>query len=333
MANQVFATVGRAVLAALLVGPAFLMAQAPAKPSPAKPWTMPRTPDGKPDLQGYWTSLSFTPLERPEKYGTREFLTDEEVKAIFEAGVNRYYEFTFANSADTPVYDATVYALDAWQNGVRPNRRTSLIVDPPNGRLPALTPEGKARPRRRGQGEDGFDGPEKLGTGVRCLTNGGPPIPAGSGYNNNTFILQGPGQVVIEYEWMSKTRVIPTDGRPHLAPHMRFWTGNGVGRWDGDTLVVENRGFQPEATYMDGNPATLRIIERFTRIDADTIEYKYTVDDPSTWTRPWTAITPLSKVDGPLFEYACHEGNNGIVNMLEGARAQDKAGAARPESR
>ena len=197
-----------------------------------------------------------------------------------------------------------------------------------------MTAEGNARPRRRGQGQDGFDGPEKLGTGVRCLTNGGPPIPAGSGYNNNTFILQGPGHVVIEYEWMSKTRVIPTDGRPHLAPHMRFWTGNGVGRWEGDTLVVENRGFQPEATYMDANAATLKITERFTRIDAETIEYKYTVEDPSTWTRPWTAIVPLSKVDGPLFEYACHEGNNGLVNMLEGARAEEKAGAAaRPESR
>ena len=332
MRNRMFAATGVAALAVLFAGPAFLVAQAPSTPSSAKPWTMPRTPDGQPDLQGYWTSLSFTPLERPEKFGTREFLTDEEMTQIFKAGVERSYEFTFANSADTPVYDATVYALDAWQNGVRPNRRSSLIVDPPNGRLPAMTPEGKARPRRRGQGENGFDGPEKLGTGVRCLTNGGPPIPAGSGYNNNTFILQGRGHVVIEYEWMSKTRVIPTDGRPHLAPYMRFWTGNGVGHWEGGTLVVENRGFQPDAAHMDANPATLKITERYTRIDAETIEYKYTVEDPSTWTRPWTAIVPLSKVDGPLFEYACHEGNNGIVNMLEGARAQEKAGV-KPESR
>jgi hypothetical protein len=167
-----------------------------------------------------------------------------------------------------------------------------------------------------------------LGTGVRCLAFGGPPIPSGSGYNNNTFILQGRGHVMIEYEWGSSSRLIPLNGGPHLSSKIRPWAGNARGRWEGNTLVVETRNFRPEVAFMDANPETLRVTERFTRIDADTIEYKYTIDDPSTWTKPWTAIVPMSRVEGPLFEYACNEGNNGIVNMLEGARAQDKAAAA-----
>ena len=278
---------------------------------------------GQPDLQGYWTSLSFTPLERPEKYGTREFLTDDELKEVFKAGVDHSYEFTFDNSAETPVYDATVYSLDAWQNGVRPNKRTSLIVDPLDGRLPPMTPQEMARPR--GRGEPSSENVEDLGVGVRCLAFGGPPIPTGSGYNRNVFILQGRDHVVVEYEWGSATRVIPLDGRPHLSPNIRAWRGDSRGRWEGNTLVVEVANFRPGAAPQNGNPATVRLTERFTRIDENTIEYKYTIDDPSTWTKPWTAIIPLSKIDGPLFEYACHEGNNGLVNILEGARARERA--------
>jgi hypothetical protein len=290
---------------------------------PARGWRVPRTPSGHPDLQGYWTSLSFTPLERPEKFGTREFLTDEELAQVFRAGVDRSYEFTFANSADTPVYDATVYALDAWQNGVRPNRRTSLIVDPPNGRLPALTSKAQAergRPRR-----ESFDGPEHLGMGLRCFSFGGPPIPTGSSYNRNVFILQSKDHMIVEYEWGSSTRVIPfVGGRPHLSSAIRSWRGDPRGRWEGDTLVVESANFRPGAAPDDADPTTVRLTERFTRLDENTIEYKYTIEDPSTWTRPWTVILPLAKIDGPLFEYACHEGNNGLVNILEGARFQEK---------
>ncbi len=311
---------------------------AAAAKTAAKTWTPPRTPDGQPDLQGYWTSLSFTPLERPAKFGTREFLTDAEAEEFYKAGVQRSYEFTFANSAETPVYDATVYALDAWQNGVRMNKRTSLVVDPPDGRIPSRTPEALKRAavaRGRatvnaaedGQRVAGFEGPEDLSIGVRCLTFGGPPIPAGAGYNNNTQIVQGPGYVMIEYEWGSETRIIPLDGRPHLPPNIRPWHGDPRGHWEGSTLVVETTNFRPGNTYQNANPASLRMTERFTRIDAETIEYKYTIDDPTTWTKPWSAIIPLSRVDGPMFEYACHEGNNGAINILEGARAQDKAAA------
>jgi len=308
---------------------------APAKAAPAKAWTHPRTVDGQPDLQGYWTSLSFTPMERPAKYGGREFLTEEETAEVFKAGVQHSYEFTFANSAETPVYDATVYALDAWQNGVKPNKRTSLVVDPPDGRIPPLTPEAQARRRAAarpaadpegGGGGQKFDGPEDLGLGVRCLTFGGPPILPGA-YDNNSHIVQGPGFVMIEYEWNSEARIIPLDGRPHLASSIRQWHGDSRGHWEGNTLVVETTNFRPGATYQNANAQTLKITERFARTDADTIEYKFTIDDPTTWTKPWSAIVPMTHVEGPMFEYACHEGNNGAINILEGARAQEKTAA------
>jgi hypothetical protein len=337
MRARVVASLG--VWAVVLCAPVLVAAQAtsaaltkitPARTEPDKNWKHPRTPDGQPDLQGYWTSLSFTPMERNAKYGTREFLTDEETAAVFKAGVQESYEFTFANSAETPVYDATTYALDAWQNGIKPNKRTSLVVDPPDGRIPALTAEAQARAKGRGQGDGGgFDGPESLGLGVRCLTFGGPPILPGA-YNNNTLIVQGPGYVMLEYEWGSTARIIPLDGRPHLSPNIRPWQGDSRGRWEGTTLVVETTNFRPGATYRNANPKTLRIIERFTRLDADTIEYKFTVDDPTTWTKPWSAIVPMSQVQGPMFEYACHEGNNGLINILEGARKQEKAAAEKP---
>jgi hypothetical protein len=217
---------------------------------------------------------------------------------------------------------------------VKPNRRTSLVVDPPDGKIPPLTPEAQARPRGRGQRAGAFDGPEDLGLGVRCLSFGGPPILPGA-YNNNSHIVQGPGYVMIEYEWNSEPRVIPLDGRPHISKNIRPWHGDSRGRWEGNTLVVETTNFRPGATYQNANADTLRIVERFTRVDAGTIDYKFTIDDPATWTKPWSAIVPMSQVEGPLFEYACTEGNNGAVNILEGARAADKAAAeaAKKESK
>jgi hypothetical protein len=333
------------LMASVLLAPTFLAAQAPSS-TPATPaaktktGTVSRTPDGQPDLQGYWTSLSFTPMERPAQYGGREFFTNEEMAQVFKAGVQHAYEFTYANSAETPVYDSTVYALGAWQNGVTPNRRTSLVVDPPDGRIPPLTPEGqKARTAMRKiptanenvelDGAVRADGPEDLTLGVRCLTFGGPPIlPAA--YNSNVRIAQSPGYVMIEYEWNSEVRIIPLDGRPHLSQNIHRWHGDSRGHWEGNTLVVETTNFRPGATFQGANPKTLKIIERFTRLDAGTIEYKFTIDDPTTWTKPWSAIVPLSHVEGPMFEYACSEGNNGIVNILAGARAAEKATARGP---
>ncbi len=303
--------------------PAAMPAPAPVKP--AANWKVPRTPDGHPDLQGYWNSLSFTPFERPDQFGMREFFTDEELQKFFKLGIDRSYEFTFQNPADTPVYDATVYALDPWQNGVRPNRRTSLIVEPETGKFPPLTAEAKAR--RSSMPQRGrYDGPETAGAGLRCLTFGGPPIPAGRAYNHNTFILQGKDHLVFEYEWGSSTRVVPLASRPHSSAHIRYWRGEPRARWEGDTLVIVSKNFAPGSEPEGSNPATVTLTERLTRLDADTIEYRYTIDDPSTWVRPFTVVLPLFRVDGPLFEYACHEGNNGLVNILEGARKLEKEG-------
>ena len=161
---------------------------------------------------------------------------------------------------------------------------------------------------------------------MRCLSFGGPPILPGA-YNNNSQIVQGPGYVMIEYEWNSEARIIPLDGRPHISQNIRQWHGDSRGHWEGNTMVVETTNFRPGNTYQNANADTLRMTERFTRVDATTIEYKFTVDDPKTWTKPWSAIVPMSRIDGPMFEYACHEGNNGAINILEGARAQDKAAA------
>jgi hypothetical protein len=339
------------VVACALLAPAFIGAQAlpaksatpAAKPAAkAKTEAISRTPDGQPDLQGYWTSLSFTPMERPAKYGGREFLTDQEMAEVFKAGVQHAYEFTYANSAETPVYDSTVYALGAWQNGVQPNPRTSLIVDPPDGRIPPLTPQAqKARAAIRkiptanenleAGGDVQADGPEDLTLGVRCLSFGGPPIlPAA--YNSDVHIVQAPGYVMIEYEWNSETRIIPLNGGPHLSGSVHRWHGDSRGHWEGNTLVVETTNFRPGATFQNANPNTLKITERFTRLNASTIEYKFTIDDPSTWTKPWSAIVPLSHIQGPMFEYACGEGNNGIVNILAGARAAEKTAAKMPQN-
>jgi hypothetical protein len=328
-------------LAAVLLIPGFLAAQtqsASVKKAPAstKTWTAPRTPDGQPDLQGYWTNLTFTPLQRPAKYGGREFLTDEELSQSFKQGVQQTYETTYGKTADTPEYDPTVYALGAWQNGVKPNPRTSLIVDPPDGRIPPLTPEGqrvtaamKAPVPDDPEKAAGvtFDTPEDMTLGVRCLSFGGPPIiPAN--YNSDFHVVQSSGYVMIEYEWNSEVRIIPLDARPHLSQSLHRWHGDSRGHWDGNTLVVETTNFRPGFTFRGANANTLKITEYFTRTDQNSIEYKFTINDPTTWTKPWSAIIPLSHIEGPMFEYACSEGNNGIVNMLAGARAAEKSAAA-----
>ena len=312
---------------------------------------VPRTPDGRPDLHGYWTNLSFTPLERPAKYQGREFLTDKEMQEVYKAGLQVTYEGASVEGIEgfgelynpTSVdYDVNTYALSPWQNGIRPNPRSSLVVDPPDGRIPPLTAEAKARPIRRGgftYVEDDHHGggivhadvPADLGLNTTCISmQAGPPLLPAE-YNSNMLIVQSQGYVAIEREVGSEVRVIPIDAGPHVSANIHQWHGDARGHWEGDTLVVENTNFRPQATYRNANPKTLKITERFTRIDKDTIEYKFTVDDPTTWTKPWSAIIPMSRVNGPIFEYACSEDNNDAVNILAGARAADKAAEEKPK--
>lgn len=362
MRNRFWFSLG-AAMAAVVCVPTFVAAQTPpgAASNSAvrtdtkiaagtlaskKAWVMPRTPDGHPDLHGYWTSLSYTPMERPAKYGNREFLTDEETQQLFNAGVKGSFDGAVGsgdaeNDPTSADYDFKTYGLEPWQNGVRPNHRTSLVVDPPDGRIPPLTPAGEAR-RKAAQGayfiaEEGHwqgkvhaDVAKDLGVGVTCVAmHGGPPIIPG-GYNSGLMIVQSPASVAIQTEYGSEVRVVPIDDRaiagyPHPSASIRQWHGDGRAHWEGDTLVVETTNFRPENAYRNANAATLKITEYFTRIDAETIEYKFTVEDPSTWTKPWTAIVPLSSVQGPLWEYACSESNNDAIQIMVGARNAEKA--------
>jgi hypothetical protein len=307
-------------------------------------WTMPRLADGHPDLQGYWTSVSFTPFERPAKYGNREFLTEKEAQDVFNAGVQKSFDGAVGNgdAADDPAsadYDFKTYGLSPWQNGVKPNNRTSLVVDPPDGRIPPLTPGAKERLKgvrpdsyfssetEAGQAWNGVvhaDRAQDLGVGVSCVAlHGGPPIIPG-GYNSGLYVVQDANHVMIETEYGTENRIIPIDGGPHLSSTIRQWHGDGRGHWESDTLVVETTNFRPENTYRGANADTLKITEYFTRVAADRIEYKFTIDDPKTWIKPWSAIVPLTPIKGPLWEYACNETNNDAIQILQGARNAEK---------
>ena len=298
-----------------------------------KTWTTPRTPDGKPDLHGYWISTSFTPLERPAQYNGREFLTAVEAAEVQKAGLQRRTQADPAGAGE-PHYDSTAFGLTPSQQGFVPNNRTSLVVDPPDGRVPPLTPEARAKQRGLGDNDNIEGGPgggvvhadnaRDLGVLTNCLSmSGGPPILPG-GYNNGVYILQNPETVVLQAEYGTELRIIPLDARPHAGANIRQWHGDGRGHWEGDTLVVETTNFRPEATFRNANPKTLKITERFKRVAADRIEYSFTVDDPSTWTKPWTAIVPLQATQGPFFEYACSESNMDVVNIMAGVRAAER---------
>lgn len=309
-------------------------AQIATKRAQKKPWKLSYTSDGQPDLQGIWTNLSFTPMVRPAKYGNREFLTKEEMDWEFKSGVARSYDTTLGNAADSPFYDATTYALDAWQNGIQPNPRTSLIVDPPSGQYPPLTPEAANKRASRTtppqqpiatNAPTHGDTTADIALGVRCITFGGPPI-LPSVTNSNLRIVQSAETVLLEWEWNSTPRIVPLDGRPHLSSNIRPWNGDSRGHWEGNTLVVETTNFRPGATYQDANPNTLKITEYFTRTGETTIEYKFTVDDPTTWAAPWSAIVPFSRIKGPMPEFACSEGNFSLVEILAAARAADEPG-------
>ena len=317
MKARVAVVAGLVALAAVVS----LGAQSKAKAYAAK------TPWGDPDLQGVWDYKTITPLERPATFGDRQFLTDEEVTRLEANAAKRLDSPPDENSPQGLVH--APYMTDPGRK-VDEDRRTSLIIDPHDGRIPPLTAEAQQRlaSRRTGGRDGGTDGPESRGSLERCITWGLPTAILPGLYNNNIRILQGPGYVTITHEMVHDTRIVPLDGRPALSSKMQQWFGDSRGHWEGATLVVETRNFSDKLPYR-GSGATMHMTERFTRTGKNSVEYQLTVDDPHTWTRPWTLEERMRTSEGDLYEYACHEGNYAMHNMLEEARDADKAAAAK----
>ena len=287
--------------------------------------TLPRLPDGHPDLQGIWDFRSATALERPARFAGREFMTADEVVAYEREAVERE-DGRPPDDGRTEPSVHPVWWLDYGKTVVK-SRRTSLIVEPPDGRIPPLTPEAQNRnaARRAAARSHGpADSYENRSLQERCITRGLPEVTLPGPYNNNLQIVQTPGYTLIFTEMIHDARVVPMDGRPHISPNLRSWLGDSRGRWEGDTLVVDTMNFT-DRTNFRGSGANLHLVERFTRLDAATIDYRYTLDDPTTWTTPWTVAYPIVKTDGPIYEFACHEANYGLRGILTGARYEEKA--------
>ncbi len=301
----------------------------------------PLTAWGAPDLRGIWDFRTITPLERPKNLAGKQVHTQIEADQLEERTAQRRIE------ADSPAIpercigspnfvDCIGSYNQLWFDRgteVTADRRTSLIVDPPEGRIPPLTPEARKRSdavaeiRRRPP-----RGPEDRRVGTRCIVgfNSGPPM-SPSAYNNNMQLFQTPRYVAILNEMVHDVRIIPLDGRTHLPSHMRQWMGDSRGRWEGHTLVVDTTNLTDQ-TMFKGSGKNLHVVERFSRVDADTLRYEYTIDDPESFERSWTAVVPMRRTEGPIFEYACHEGNYGMFNILSGARAAEKAAAQAAEN-
>jgi len=311
------------VAALLIAGP---VSSQQAKPS-AKSFTPPRTPDGQPDMQGIWSNAILTPLERPADLKDKAFFTKEEASAY----VKRTIEQNNKDKRDGSGTDADVARAynDFWWDrgtGIAKTLRTSLIVDPLDGRIPALTPlaQKRAEQVKEARRLHPADGPEDRPVGERCilLNSAGPPMMP-SAYNNNYQVVQTAQTFVILNEMIHDARVIPLDGRPHVPQNIRLWMGDSRGHWDGNTLVVDTTNFTNQTPFRGSGP-NLHLTERFTRMDAETLLYEFTVDDPESFARPWTAAIPSVRTTGPILEYACNEGNYGMTGLLSAARAEEK---------
>lgn len=348
MGHHLFASTAAALTASVI-----LCAQTPAPGQTAsssakavkatagadKAWTSLRMADGHPDLQGIWSNSTETPLERPKGLGAKEFYTDAELADLMKKDHDRLALNKEEGRPTEPGtnadvhYDYTQYGLDRSQAKLNWNRRTSMIVGE-RGTLPPTLPEARKRNAdiaAKNRGHE-LDGPEDLSLSSRCIVDAQESVPMlPSNYNNNIQIVQGDGVVAILNEMNHSVRIVPMDGRPHLPAGVRQFRGDSIGRWEGNTLVVDTTNFTARNPF-HGSGDKLHVVERFTRVDADTVLYQFTVEDPETWDQPWTAETAWSKVNGPILEYACHEGNYSMRNILEGARvaeeeaAQKKAG-------
>jgi len=303
---------------------------------------VPRVRDGHPDLSGNWTYATLTTLERPREFGTKAFLTAEEAAEyekktlVVQNRDRRDGEGPEGRGSDGRTDVDRAYGQAWWEYGSKivGTRRTSLIVDPPDGRIPVLTADGERRALdKRGlwTANNDYEGGAR-GTSLesyadrplqeRCLgwTVTGPPMIPGA-YNNNLAIYQNADHVVVVNEMVHEHRIIPLDGRPQVASPIRLWMGSSRGRWDGDTLVVTTANFR--SMVFRSASEKLKLTEKFLRVDADTLLYEFTVDDPLTWTKPWTVQFPMTRMDEPVYEYACHEGNYSLPNILKGARKVD----------
>ena len=304
------------------------------------PWNQPRAcflllfaaaaiAQGQPDLRGVWSNATITPLERPNDLAGKATFTAEEAAAYEKRVVDRNNVDRRSKNADT---DVTLGYNDFWWDRgtkVISSRRTSLIVDPPDGRIPALTLEARKRVEQARAWTDAHatDGPEDRSLQERCIvwSTAGPPMLPGP-YNNNFQIFETRDQVVILNEMIHDARLIPLDGRPHLPNKIRLWRGDSRGHWEGDTLVVDTTNFSGRLSFR-GSDENLHLTERFRRVSPDTLLYEFTVDDPTAFTRPWTAQIPVTRTKGPIFEYACHEGNYAMTDILSGARAAETRGS------
>ena len=314
-----------AVAAAIVVATVGLSAQ--------KKYTAPRTPDGQPDLQGYWTNSTYVPLERPDKV-TKAYYTEQEFAELVKNAASREAEQTEPGTIADVHYDFTQFGLDRSQSAfVKSDLRTSMIVDPPSGKMPPLTEEGKKRAadraaerRRMGATTDAVQN-MPVGTRFLIMAGSGPPM-MNAGYNSNYQIVQGQGYVMILVEMIHDARIIPIDGKQASLPgNVRQWMGDSRGHWEGETLVIETTNLNGKNPFR-GSSEKMKVIERLRRTDANTLDYSFTIDDPGTWSQPWTAEAPMTKSVGPLFEHACHEGNYGVRNTLAGARREDREAAA-----
>jgi len=316
-------TLVSACLFTVLVAAQFLSAQ-------TRPYNQPRTPDGQPDLQGYWTNSTYVQLERPAGV-TKEFYTPQEAKERDRREATSEGAQTAPGTTADVHYDFSQFALDRSQAPLSQSLRTSLIFDPPDGRIPPMTEEGKKLAAERAEAAKKlggrWDSAQSNQLDDRCIImrGSGPPM-MDAGYNSNYQIVQSPGYVMILTEMFHDVRIIPIDPQPQTSQNIRQWTGLSQGRWEGNTLVVETTNFNGKNPF-SGSSENMKVIERFTRTSEDVVQYRFTIEDKSVWARSWSGELPLTKTKGPIFEHACHEGNYGLYNTLVGTRLEEKKAA------
>jgi hypothetical protein len=340
---------------AIAVVLSLVQGQAVAQSLNAKPaktatetWTAPRTADGQPDLQGVWDNNNATPLERPKEFAGRAFLTEQELAALKKKAAELFDNGNSDAAFGDTVFESVLANVKGTKSGFKStdggtgdyssvwtvardwDNRTSLIIDPPDGRIPPVTPQAAEKLRAAAVARNNRpSGPEDRSLQERCITYGSPQLVAG--YQSYYQIVQTAGSVVVLTEMIHDARVIPLDGRPHLPANIQTWLGDARGHWEGDTLIVDTTNFKP-GVFRNISTEKLHVVERFTRTAADTLQWQLTIDDPGAWSKPWTAMIPLRPSKKAVFEYACHEGNYGLESILAGARREDQAEEAKKTS-